>query len=226
MTDGNDTDYGACTVGLNPMVYRQTAGSKFSHFVSESGDSFEELLKLIAACLAAVDAAVTVLRKEDGRIISLRLPEPLCQGRFFSSIVKLEAGMTVRSVVGVRPGGLPGELPYIQSVVVGAKKTPTKWVDVILYHRDALEIAERTWTPPGASEPVTVDADWQVISVNAHIRKEGAPLAPPAMARNHAKHFDRPEGVGGTARQFTGEDYMESLLFWNSHAMVAGEDEE
>jgi hypothetical protein len=225
MTDGKTSQYSTCTVGLNPMVYRQTAGSKFSHFAPASGDTFEELLKLIGAAFASADAKVTVLRKEDGRIVSLRLPEAVCEGRFFSSIVKLEAGMTVRSVVGVRPGGLPGELPYIQSVVIGAKKTPTRWVDVILYHRDALTVEERTWTPPGSNEPVTVDADWQVISVNAHIREEGAPLAPPAMARNHAKHFDRPEGVGGTARQFTGEDYMESLLFWNSHAMVAGEDE-
>lgn len=219
------TEYSNSSVGLNPMVYRQTAGSKFSHFEAASGNAFDELLKLIAACLAADDAKVTVLRKEDGRIISLRLPEHVCEGRFFSSIIKLEAGMDVRSVVAVRPGGLPGEAPYIQSVVYGAKKTPTRWVDVILYHREALKPEERTWTPPGSTEPLTVDADWQVISVNAHIRKEGAPLAPPAMARNHAAFFGRPEGVGGTARQFTAEDYMESQLFWGSHAMVAGEDE-
>jgi len=226
MTDGKNSEYGSCTVGLNPMVYRQTARSKFSHFEPAAGDVFEELLKLIADCLAAADAKVTVLRKEDGRIISLRLPEDICEGRFFSSIVKLEAGMKVRSEVAVRPGGLPGEAPYVQTVVIGAKKTATRWVDVILYHREALTVEERTWTPAGATEPVEVVADWQVISVNAHIRKEGAPLAPPAMARNHAKFFGRPEGVGGTAREFTAEDYMESQLFWGCHAMVAGEDEE
>ncbi len=217
------TKYSSNSVGLNPMVRRQTARSKFSHFEPVAGDAFDELLKLITACLHADDAAVTVLRP-DGQIIKLRLPEQVCEGRFYCSIVKLEAGMVVRSVVGVRPGGLPGEQPYVQSVVVGAKKTPTKWVDVILYHKDALKPEERTWTPPGKTEPETVDADWQVITVNAHITEADEPMAPPAMARNHAAFFNRPEGIGGTARQFTAEQYMESQLFWGAHAMVAGEE--
>ncbi len=220
------TNYSSSTVGLNPMVRRQTARSKFSHFEPVSGDAFDELLKLVAACLHADDAAVTVVRP-DGLIIKLRLPEHLCeggQGRFFCSIVKLETGMVVRSVVGVRPGGLPGEQPYMQSVVVGAQKTPSKWVDVILYHRDALKPEERTWTPPGKTEPETVEADWQVITVNAHISEADEPMTPQAMARNHAAFFNRPEGVGGTARQFTAEQYMESQLFWGAHAMVAGEE--
>jgi hypothetical protein len=95
------------TVGLNPMVYRQTAKSRFTHFEPVTGNTFDELLKLVGACLAADDAAVTVVRP-DGLIIKLRLPEAVCEGRFFTSIVKLEAGMEVRSVVGIRPGGLPG----------------------------------------------------------------------------------------------------------------------
>lgn len=217
------TKYGSSTVGLNPMVRRQTARSKFSHFQPVEGDPFDELLKLVTACLHADDAAVKVLRP-DGLIIKLRLPEQVCKGRFYCSIVKLVAGMEVRSVVGIRPGGLPGEQPYVQSVVVGAKKTPTQWVDVILYHRDALKPEERTWTPPGKTEPETVESDWQVITVNAHITEADEPMTPQAMARNHAAFFNRPEGVGGTARQFTAEDYMESQLFWGAHAMVAGEE--
>lgn len=216
--------YSTCTIGLSPMVHRQTARSRFTHFEFGSGNPFDELLKLVTSCLTGKKPKVKVLRKKDGRIIQLTLPEHLCEGRFFSSIVKLEAGMMVRSEVSVRPGGLPGEQPYIQSVVVGAKKTPSKWVDVILYHREALTLEERTWTPPGKTEPETVDADWQVITVLAHISAEGEPMAPPAMARNHAAHFGRPEGVGGTARTFTARQYMESQLFWGSHAMVAGED--
>ncbi len=215
--------YSASSVGLNPMVRRQTARSKFSHFEAVSGDAFDELLKLITACLHADDAAVTVVRP-DGHIIKLRLPEQICEGRFFCSIVKLEVGMDVRSVVAVRPGGLPGEAAYLQSVVVGAKKTPSKWVDVILYHRDALKPAERTWTPPGKIEPETVDADWQVVSVNVHITAADEPPTPQAMARNHAARLGRPEGVGGTPREYTDAEYMESQLFWGAHAMVAGEE--
>lgn len=217
------SEYASCTVGLNPMVFRQTAKSRFTHFEPAAGNTFDELLKLVGECLAADDAAVTVVRP-DGLIIKLRLPEALCEGRFYTSIVKLEAGMEVRSVVGIRPGGLPGETPFIQSVVVGAKKTPSKWVDVILYHRDALKLEERTWTPPGKSAPETVDADWQVITVNAHITQKDEPMSPQAMARNHAAFYDRPEGVGGTPRQFSGVDYMEAQLFWGAHAMVAGEE--
>ena len=207
------TSYKNDSVGLNPMVRRQTARSKFTHFEPATGDAFEELLKLIAACLAGDDASVTVVRPDE-LIIKLRLPEAVCEGRFFTSIVKLETGMEVRSVVGVRPGGLPGEQPYMQSVVVGAKKTPSKWVDVILYHKDALKPEERG----------TVDADWHVITVNAHITEADEPMTPQAMARNHAAFFNRSEGVGGTAREFTAEQYMESQLFWGAHAMVAGEE--
>jgi len=216
--------YTSCSVGLNPMVRRQTAKSRFTHFDFGSRDPFDALLDVVNQCLTGKKPKVKVLRKEDGRIIQLTLPEHLCEGRFFSSIVKLESGMEVRSVCSVRPGGQPGEQPYIQSVVVGAKKTPTKWVDVILYHRDALTLEERTWTPPGKTEPETVDADWQVITVLAHISAEGEPMAPPAMARNHARFFGLPEGVGGTARRFTARQYMESQLFWGAHAMVAGEE--
>lgn len=218
------TKYSSSSVGLNPMVLRQTARSKFSHFEPLAGDAFDELQKLIAACLAADDAKVTVLRP-DGLIIQLRLPEEACAGRgqFFSSIVKLKVGMQMRTVVAVRPGGLPDEQPYPQSVVLGDKKTPSQWVDVILYHRDALGIEERTWKRPGLPD-VTVDDDWQVVSVNAHIRPEGEPPTPMAMARNHAKRLGRPEGVGGTAREYTDTDYMEAELFWSTHAMVAGEE--
>lgn len=213
------------SVALNPMVRRQTVRSKFSHFQPVEGDAFDELLSLVAACLKADDAAVTVLRPSDGLIIKLRLPEHLCEGRFFCSIVKLKAGMQVRTVCAVRPGGLPDEQPYLQSVVVGVKKTPSRWVDVILYHKDALTIEERTWTPPGTTEPLTVDGDWQVVSVNAHITEADEPPTPQAMARNHAKRLGRPEGTGGTAREYTDLEYMESQLFWGVHAMVAGEDE-
>lgn len=219
------TKYSSSSVGLNPMVRRQTAGSKFSHFEPSTGDAFDEMQKLIADSLSADDAKVTVLRP-DGLIIQLRLPEHVCEvrGQFFASIVKLKVGMQLRTVVAVRPGGLPDEQPYAQSVVLGAKKTPSRWVDVILYHKDALGIEERTWTPPGKTEPETVDADWQVVSVNCHIRPEGEPPTPMAMARNHAKRLGRPEGVGGTPREYTDTDYMEAELFWGTHAMVAGEE--
>lgn len=217
------TSYSSSSVGLNPMVRRQTARSKFTHFQPVEGDAFDELLKLVAGCLTADDAVVKVLRP-DGLIIKLRLPEQVCEGRFFTSIVKLEVGMQVRSVVAVRPGGLPGELPYLQSVVVGARKTPSKWVDVILYHRDALKLEERLWTPPGKTEPEPVDADWQVVSVNAHITEADEPATPQAMARNHSARLGLPEGVGGSPRQYTDEDYRVSNLFWGSHAMVEGEE--
>ncbi len=207
------TNYSSSSVGLNAMVRRQTARSKFSHFQPVDGDAFDELLKLVAGCLAADDAAVTVLRP-DGLIIKLRLPEQVCEGRFYTSIVKLEVGMVVKSVVAVRPGGLPDELPYLQSVVVGSKKAPSKWVDVILYHRDALKPEERG----------DVDADWHVISVNANPSAADVPPTPQAMARNHSARLGLPEGIGGSAREYTDEDYRVSNVFWGTHAMVEGEE--
>lgn len=211
------------SVALNPMVRRQTAKSRFSHFEPTSGDAFDELLKLIAASLNDKDADVKVVQG-DSNILNLRLPEHVCEGRFFSSVIKLEPGMQLRSEVAVRKGGAAGELPFVHTVVVGAKKTPSKWVNVILYHRDALKVEERTWTPPGKSVPETVDADWQVIAVNVHITQEDAPPTPQAMARNHAAALGLPEGVGGTPRNYSPEDYMAAQLFWSCHAMVADEE--
>lgn len=210
------------TVGLCSMVQRQTPKSRFSHFEPAQGEQADALVKLVSACFNADGADLTYLR-DDKLIVRMRLPEAVCEGRFFSSIVKLEVGMQVRTVVATRPGGLPGELPYLQSVVVGAKKTPSKWVDVILYHKDALKPEERLWTPPGKTEPELNDADWILVSVNAHLSAEGEPPTPQAMARNHAARLGRPEGVGGTPRQYTDGDYMEALLFWSSHSMVDGE---
>lgn len=211
------------SVALNPMVRRQTPQSRFSHFQSEGADVWHELERLVADALANYPDAVKVLTP-NGNVVKVRLPEHLCEGRFFTGVVKLEPGMDVRTVFAVRQGGMPGELPYQQTVVVGAAKTPSKWVDVIVYHRDELKLEERTWTPPGQSAPETVDADWQVISVNAHITAEDEPPTPQAMARNHAAAEGRPEGVGGSARQYTAAQYMEALLFWGSHAMVADAD--
>lgn len=202
-------DYRIGSVALNNMVRRQTARSKYSHF----DGSFDELETLIAGCLKADDSRVTVLSK-DGLVLKLRLPEDVCDGRFYTSIVKLEAGMQVRSVVAVRERGLDGELPYVQTVVVGSKKTPSKWVDVIIYHKDVLK--------PG--ELGTVEADWHIISVNAHITEADEPATPQAMARNHSALLGLPEGVGGSAREYTDEDYRVSTLFWGSHAMVEGEE--
>lgn len=210
------------SVGLNPMVYRQTPESRFSHFESESGqaaDAFPELLRLIAGHLATEPDTVEVI-DEDGLVVKVHLPESLVVGRFFSGVVKLEEGDTLRSFFAPRVRAIEGEQPFIQTLVVGGKKSPAKRVEVIIYHRDALELDERTWIPPGADATVEVTEDWQVVSVNARDTVEPEPPTPQAMARNMAAGLGLPEGIGGTERTYTAEDFMRAILYWSARAMA------
>ncbi len=224
-------------VELNHFVLRQTAQSRFSHFEPRSGnaaDTWTELEALVASRFAVAtrfaaekdvpaDFAGTRVITEGqpkGFVKLVLAPEDV--NCFFSGVVRADQSTVFKTVCAPRERAVAGELPFIHSVALNGKKAAAKVVEVILYHVSALTEEERTYTPEGASQPVVQDGEWQVISVNARDSDEPEPPTPQAMARNMAAHFGLPEGAGGTARLYTAEEYMRSILYWSDRTMATG----
>ena len=202
------------SVELNNFVYRQTPESRFSHF----DGTWEQLEALVAEAFA--DKAARVTLRDDGKIVKVVLPADKCAG-FFSGVVPVDAETELRSFYAVRDGAVEGEQPFVQTVAVGDCKTPACYVEVILYHRDALTPDERTWPATSAHAGLVQDGEWQVVSVNARATAEPEPPTPQAMARNMAARLGLPEGKGGTAREYTAEQFMESILYWSQRVMAS-----
>ena len=195
------------TIALNPMVLRQTAESRFSHF----DGGWEEMWQAIAE--RSSEQAADLLRA-DGKILKLDLGAELSR-RFFSGVTEIGPQTPLNVTFAQRPGAVADEAPYVQ-VTAGGTKARAGHAVAILYHRDALTIEERTRSDTGTS----VDGDWQIVSVNASPGDKPEPPTPMAMARNMAKHLGLPQGIGGTARVYTAEEFMEAILFWSRHAMT------
>jgi len=206
-------------VACNPMVFRQTPGSKFSHFeaADTTADSFRVLERIVAGRLGERQPL-----NPERTIAKLVLTPAGLPGSFYSAVVEVDADTVFATSFAPRAGAVPGEEPYVQVVAVGGRKTPARRVEVILYHVSALKESERTYVPAGATEPVVVDAEWQIVSLNCQSTDEPEPPTPQAMARNMAAAFGLPEGVGGTPRTYTAEEFVQSILFWSRRAMAAG----
>jgi hypothetical protein len=213
------------TIALNPMVRRQKRHSKFSHFEPKSGnerDTWSELLALISDYLATNPERTLLQRRQ-----AVLQGQP---ARGASSLASTAAWCLSTRTSASAPSSLParvalqGEAAFVQTVAIGARKTPAKAVEVIIYHRDELNAEERTGDD-GTGNIVEVDATWQVVSINARITTEPEPPTPQAMARNMACALGLPEGKGGTARTYTAEQFAHSILYWSQHAMVASAEE-
>lgn len=222
-------------VELNNFVFRQTAQSRFSHFEPASGnpaDTFTELEALVASRFAqanwfeseedlAAAGGVGIARlKDKGKVVKLFLAPADCRG-FFSGVVRADEKTIFKTVFAARERAVDGERPFIHSVAVNGKKSAAVVVEVVLYHIDELSLKERTYKPEGTDIEVVQEGKWQVVSVNARDTFDPEPPTPQAMARNMAAHFALPEGVGGTARLYTAEEYMRAILYWSERTMAA-----
>jgi hypothetical protein len=201
---------------LNPMVRRQTRSSRFSHYqhLGNCGDHCDMAgLTQFVDNFMGTNPAREVLRA-DGQIIKVSLPTELTAG-FYSGVIALDENSEVQATFARRAGAVGGEAPCLQ-VSARGKKLPARHVDLIFYHADALTIKEKT-----AADGTVVDATWQLISINARATEEEEPATPMAMARNMAAGLGLNEGIGGTARTYSAEDFMRSILYWSNRAMAA-----
>jgi hypothetical protein len=102
-----------------------------------------------------------------------------------------------------------GEEPVLKTVVVNGKKTPARFVNIVLYHHDVLK----------ESNEQSSDAEWEIISINASLF-ENEPMHPMTMARNMLQK------AGGTKGEYSGQQFAEALWFWREYAPVKGECDE
>ncbi len=212
-------------VELNHFVKRQTPESRFSHYEPSSGnpaDTWAELEALIAEHFSN-NVLVTPI-KDNGMILKLTLPQAACKG-FFSGVILVDEKTVFKTTFSVRDRALPGELPFIHSVAVSGRKAPASHVEVILYHVSEMTEEELTYTTDDGSpegKKIRQTGQWQVVSINARDTAEAEPPTPMAMARNMAAALNLPEGVGGTPRTYTAEQFMHALHYWSRRTMSEG----
>ena len=125
----------------------------------------------------------------------------------FSSVKILEEGdQWVSEFVARREG----ETPRKSSHMIG-EKTPAVRVDVVLYHKDVLAEEDN-------NIPDLTGADWEIISFNAEITEEQAPIHPIVFMHNHFV------SDGGTATGQTPEEFVKQLQtsfeYWKDKVFV------
>lgn len=180
------------SVVCSEFVKRQTPESGFSHF----DGTWEELERLVLSTFLSNQESVRLGYKKG--VVLIDLPAH----KFFSGIVKLNEDTKLVSEYAPRR---EGEDPHIRTAAIGEKQQ-AKYASVVLYHKDVLaENNERS-----------TNADWEIVCIKARVTEKEEPMDPYTMARNflHMK--------GGTKGDFSAQDFAESIVYWNNHAMCVG----
>lgn len=182
------------TIDLNPIVYRQTAESRFTHYEGGWGP-------LVQLVLEHFEEQRPGYR--DGVVLVPVPPEG-----FWSSVVTLEAGDRLEGVYEPR---VPGEEPRKETHVVGKRKSPAAAVDIVLYRHDVL----------AENNEHSGDAEWEIVSINGRPTHDEMPMHTATLMANHfqisggtATHMNDAEFVAALKKSF---------LYWRDKALCAGE---
>ena len=182
-------------IAISDFARRHTPSSAFSYFQGTS----EQLVTIVKECF---DNATPGYKEG-----ILCVPVPV--DNFFSAVVQLKSGDRLEGEFVPR---VPTEDPrkHINAVEARRGKLPAKYVEIILYSREAL-----------MEDPSHVSlAEWEVVSINASPTYTPTPITPRALCNNHF------EQSGGTSTGYTPEEFeaamKESFLFWKDKAMLKG----
>lgn len=174
------------------FVKRQTPESGFSHF----DGTWEELEDLVFYIWSIYPDKVRKGYRKG--VVLIDLPAD----KFYSGIVSLTEDTKLVSDYAPRR---EGEAPFIRTAAIG-KKQKAKHASVVLYHKDVLsENNERS-----------TSAEWEIICIKARVSEKEEPMDPYTMARNFLQM------KGGTKGDFSAQDFAESIVYWNNHAMCIG----
>lgn len=172
---------------------RHVADSRFSHFEGSWGDLVHRTLTYWPHHKPGYRDGVVLV--------------PVAPEGFKSSIVTLQEGDRIEGHYTARR---KGETPRRASWIVrdGAKKDDAVAVDIVLYRADVLE----------EDGDRSTDADWEIITVNARITEEEAPMKAGTLMANHFK------ADGGTATNMTPEEFeaalRKSFEYWSDKGMI------
>ena len=180
------TDTGE-TAALSAFVRRQTPDSRYSHFAGAE----ERLLELVRLHWP---------RRRPGYRPGVALV-PVPPEGFFQATVRLTPETRLHAEFTARREGEERHL----LVTADAPKTPARFAEIVLYHRDVLaEDGDRS-----------TGADWEVISINA-ADEENVPMHPLTLARNFLHQ------PGGTRGDYTADQFARSIWYWSQRCAVRG----
>lgn len=180
------------TIACSEFVKRQTPDSGFSHF-----DGTWQELEGLATYIWQKSPDKARKGYKEG-VVLLDLPANF----FYSGIISLNEDTKLVSEYAPRRDG---EAPFIRTAAIG-KKQKAKHASVVLYHKDVLD----------ENDERSTDADWEIVCIKARVSEDEEPMDPYTMARNflHLK--------GGTKGEFSAQQFAESIVYWNNHAMCFG----
>lgn len=178
-------------VACNEFVKRQTKASGYSHFEG----SWEELENMTAKIMESNPDAIKPGYKDGVVLVEFWGSH----SRFQSAVVELNIFDKLTATYSTRR---LTEAPYIKISVAG-KKQPAKYASVVLYRKDIL----------AENNEATTDAEWEIVCIKARTSEKEEPMDPYTMARNFL-HM-----TGGTKGEFTAQQFAESIVYWNNHAM-------
>ena len=167
------------TIAASQFVHRQTKESPFSYYAGEWGD---------LEILATRHFAQARPGYRDGVCLVPVPPE-----KFYTSTVQLQEGDELEGVYAPRQ---PGEAPRKQVWKKNGEKLPAKSVELVLYRHDVLL----------EGNEASCDADWEIISINAHPEVEAdVPMPTGTLMANHFVDS------GGTTTHMTDQEFVAAL---------------
>lgn len=190
-----------------PVIHGKIAVSDFlKEAVEKTGGnrkfsgSFEELEALTSAHMNDWKPGMGSV---DGDVRVVNLPT---EG-FYTEIVEItpENSLLLEAVYGARR---EGEEPVPTFILRGVEPDQAHSVGIVIYRADVL----------ARDDDRSSDAEWEIVAILADPKlSNGAvvPMHPSTMARN-AAHLE-----GGTFREYTADQWLEAILFWQRHARIA-----
>lgn len=179
---------------------RQTANSRFSHYEGTVKELIDVIRKATTPPPGKTYADLRIkmipVRDRVNGIVIVGVPP---EG-FWSSVKLIEPSDVLKTVLAARR---EGEDPVLSTVIVGGKKVPAKFVEIVLYARETL------------GGDAATDADYEIVSINASPYEFEVPMDPTTMARNYLQK------TGGTQQGDYGDQkWADAAWFWSRHANV------
>lgn len=162
---------------------------------SRFSGTFEELEQLVSENFWNVEAGTGSV---DGDVVLVKVP---AEG-FFSTVAEI-TDENRHLLVYENVARVEGEAPVLKKFLVGVEPVPANFVKIVCYRADTL----------ARDGGRTSDAEWEIVAILSQT-VENVPMEPSTMRRNSNRD------VGGTYREYTLEEWVESEKFWANHAHV------
>ncbi len=192
---------------VSDFVKRQTRYSEFSYY-NGSWDGFEKMINVEVFNNGVDGSNIKAGYRDEVKLIDVS-----GQAGFYSSVVPMSDDIKYEMVYEARR---EGEEPVSKRKAYGRKEV-APYVEIVIYHRLALQEDDDY-----VIRKEVLDGDyWEVVSINCRLTKEEYPIPPMTMSRNQLANTEG--GKGGTKANYTGDQFAESIRFWNNHIMITEE---